>query len=172
VIDDPTKLSPGAAWAIGAAFAIAGAAPVLIAAGAFGLANSSDTPSWVLFATGLLFILAGLCIVLDYGIAADLGDTIGQDGDFPSDTPFMIRLVNYVLGMGIVGSMMSIFGWIAFGSGPRSFTTTISLPFVAVSQRGSEMPGRIAFGFVTVILAVMFVACGVVGVKRLMRARR
>jgi hypothetical protein len=153
-------------------FVLVGLIPILVGLGVFPPPSPPQAPPWVIVCTGLTFVLAGLAVVVDYGIAAAMGDALGPDGDFPAGTPFAIRLANYVLGLGIVGSMVSIFGWVAFGRGERHFSTTIAVPFVAWHSASGEMSGRIAFGAATVLLGVMFVVCGVVGVQRLMRARR
>ena len=117
---------------------------------------------------GLMFVMAGLAIALDYGIAGG----VGPDGDLPQGTPMAVRIGNLIFGGGIVGLMTSVFGWVAFGSGPRHFSSTVALPFVAVRQQSGELSGRIAFGVATVLMAFMFLACTYVGIERLWRARK
>ena len=68
--------------------------------------------------------------------------------------------------------MTAIVGWIAFGPGPRRFSTTISLPFMTQSWMSGELSGRVAFGVAAMLLAAMFVGCGAVGIERLRRAGR
>jgi hypothetical protein len=87
-------------------------------------------------------------------------------------TPFAIRVASLVLGLAIVGLMGALFGWVAFGPGPREFSTTVSIPFLAGRWGSSALSGRIAFGIGAVLLALMFVACGVSGVTRLFRTHR
>jgi hypothetical protein len=161
------QLSRGGAVAMGVAFIACGVPPVLIGLGILHPAGELP-PAWVPIAAGLLFVFAGIAIVLDYAIA----DGIAPDGDFPAGTPLAIRAANLVLGLAIVGLMTSLFGWVAFGSGPREFSTTISLPFWYSHGRSSELTGRIAFGIATVLFALMFVACGISGVRQLVRAAR
>src|SRR5581483_8197814 len=126
---------------------------------------TGTNPLWVAFAAGLMFVCAGLAIIVDYAIAGG----VGPDGDLVAGTPFAIRVANVVFGLAIVGLMTAVFGWVAFGAGPREFSTTIELPFWFSHGRSSELPGRIAFGIGTVLMALMFVACGIVGVRRLLR---
>jgi len=129
---------------------------ILTAAGYFGPPKPEDAPAWIKICGGMLFVVAGLDIVLDYGIGQA---TRG------------VQAVNYLLGTTLVGLMIAIFGWVAFGRGERHFATSISLPFVsaAASTAGAEMLGRFAFGVVTVLLACMFLACGALGLRRLLR---
>jgi len=84
----------------------------------------------------------------------------------------VIRALNFVLGLGILGLMIAVFGWVAFGPGPRQFSTMIALPFVSYYARSGELSGRIAFGCSTLLLALMFIICGVTGVRKLMRTSR
>jgi hypothetical protein len=163
-----SQLSRRGAVLMGLLFVICGLPPILIAFGVVPSANSEPgTPDWVPVCAGLLFIVAGLTIMLDFAIA----DGVGPDGDFRPGTPFAIRLGNFVLGMTIIGLMIPIFGWVAFGRGPRHFSSTVSLPFMAVRGAGGELSGRIAFGAATLLMVAMFVGCTAVGIERLWRAR-
>jgi len=143
--------------------------PILIGAGVVHAAPvASPPPAWVPIAAGLVFVCGGLAVMLDYGIAGG----VGADGDFRPGTPMAVRVLNLVLGLLIVGLMTAIFGWVAFGRGPRAFTTVVSLPFASTRWRSGEMSGRIAFGAATVLMTLMFVACGVSGVRRLLKFKR
>jgi hypothetical protein len=164
---DRNQLSRRGAFAMAAVFIASGVVPILVGLGV--MRPSGDLPpAWVAVAAGLVFMCGGLAVAVDYGIAHG----IGPDGDFPPDTPFAIRLANFLLGSAIVGLLTGIFGWVAFGPGPRTFSSTLSLPFLPLHRQSGEMSGRIAFGAATLLLAPMFVACGVSGVRRLMRAWR
>jgi hypothetical protein len=114
-------------------------------------------------------VAAGLAIVIDYAIAGGMA----PDGDLPVGTPPAIRAANLALGLTILGLMTAVFGWVGFGPGPRRFTATFSVPFLPaiVTERSNEMLGRMVFGGTTVLLALMFTLCAVVGVARLRRAR-
>lgn len=158
---------------MGALCALCGLPPVLIATGVWvppQAASPDNAPSWVIMCAGLAFITAGVAIVLDYGIA---GVTMKPDGDFADGTPMWIRVGNLVLGGVIVAAMTAMFGWVAFGSGPRHFSSSLYLPFLPAPlvRRTSELSGRIAFGGATVLMGIMFVACTSVGIQRLRRVR-
>jgi hypothetical protein len=161
------QLSRGGALVVGLAFIAAGVMPILIGLGVLH-ADNVHAPLWVVSAAGLAFVVAGMAVVLDYGIAGG----IGPDGDLPPGTPLGIRAANLVLGLTILALLTAVSGWIAFGAGPRAFTTTISLPFWYSHDQSSELPGRIVFGMGTLLLVAMFVACAVVGTRRLQRAEK
>lgn len=161
---DANQLSPKGAFVMGALFVASGLMPILMSLGVITPTNATPgTPAWVGFCAGLLFVVAGFTIMLDYGVAGG----VGPDGDLKAGTPFAIRVANLILGLTIVGLMTAVFGWVAFGSGPRAFSTSISLPFFFSTRASGELSGRIAFGAGTVLLALMFVACGVTGAKKL-----
>ena len=157
---------------MGLVFIAAGIVPMLFGLGVITPPTPADgtpTPAWIGTGAGLMFVLAGLAVILDYGIAGG----VGPDGDLKPGTPLAIRGINLLLGMSIVGLLTAISGWVAFGPGPRTFSSTIVLPFMwRHNPHASEMGGRIAFGFGTLLMALMFVLCGVVGVRRFMRAWR
>jgi len=160
------QLSRGGAVAMGIVFIAAGAVPILIGLGVVH-PDVGTTPLWVAFAVGLMFVCAGLAIIVDYAIAGG----VGPDGDLLAGTPFAIRVANFVFGLAIIGLMTAVFGWVAFGSGPRAFSTTVVLPFWYSNGQSSELSGRIAFGIGTILMALMFVACGIVGVRQLQRQK-
>lgn len=74
----------------------------------------------------------------------------------------------------IVGLMAVITGWIAFGRGPRHFTMTLIVPFLPVSRdwTSGEWPSPVAFGTGWVLMAAMFIACAVTGVRRIAQSPR
>jgi len=162
-----TQLSRGGAVVMGLLFAACGLPPFLAAMGILPVNPHANAPTWVAFAIGLLFVIAGLSIILAYAV----GGGLEPDGELPATTPFAVRAIYLMLSLAIVGLMTAIFGWVAFGSGPRQFTSTVALPFVAHSGAGNETSGRLAFGAATLVLAAMFIAFAVVGITRLWRAR-
>lgn len=170
-VDSKQQLSPAGSVLVGSVFVVAGLFPILLGLGMLTPSPSSNPPppTWVAMAAGLMFVLAGLAVILDYGIAGGLG----PDGDFHPGTPLMIRGANLLLGLGIVGLMTAVFGWIAFGSGPRTFSSTLSLPFgIWQNPHASERMGRAVFGLGATLFAAMFLACGWVGVHRFVRLWR
>ena len=164
---NPNQLTPRGAIAAGVLFIACGLWPIVVGAG---VVHASEPPqsSWVAVAAGMIFVFGGLAVILDYGIAGG----VGPDGDLVAGTPFVIRALNFVLGLGILGLMIAVFGWVAFGPGPRQFSTMIALPFVSYYARSGELSGRIAFGCSTLLLTLMFIICGVTGVRKLMRTSR
>src|SRR5215470_12700537 len=118
-----TQLSPGMAIVLGIVCALMGLVPILVAAGVMSTEKPVDAPAWVLVCAGLAFVLAGTALVVGYGIA----DGATPDGDLPSGAPFGIRMTQYLLGLGITGSIAGIVSWIAFGPGERRFTATMLL---------------------------------------------
>ena len=171
-MSDTSQLTPGGAWFVGALFVACGIPLVLVGVGVITPPPSPDNaPVWLALCAGIAFAAAGICIIVDYGVA---GVTLQPDGDFSDGTPMWIRVANLLLGAIIVGSMTAMFAWVSFGSGPRHFSTTIYFPFMPapLRERSGEMSGRIMFGFGTMLLAFMFVACTTVGVKRLLRSSR
>lgn len=165
------QLSPRGAVFVGSIAVLCGVFPILVGLGILTPSPGPDPPPppWVPVAAGIMFVLAGLAVILDFGVAGG----VGPDGDFRPGTPLAIRGANLLLGLGIVGLMTAVFGWIAFGSGPRTFSTTLALPFgVWRNPHASEMMGRVTFGIGTSLLATMFLACGVVGIHRFVRAWR
>jgi hypothetical protein len=165
------QLSTGGAFAMGSLFVACGIVPILFGVHVIepGPTTGPPPPDWVPIAAGLMFVGGGLAIVLDYGIARG----VGPDGDLVPGTPSWIRVANYVLGLGIIGLMAALFGWVAFGSGPRAFSSTISLPFIGPrSWTSGELSGRIMFGAADMLIWMMLLACGVMGLKRLRAAHR
>jgi len=158
------QLSRGGAFIFGLLFIACGVMPILMTVGVMRSTVTRGTPPWVGLCAGLLFVFAGVAIVVDYGIA----DGVGPDGDLKPGTPFSIRLANYVLGLMIMGLMIAVFGWIAFGPGPRAFSSSLTLPFLSKRWASSDLSGRIAFGAGTILMVLMFIACGIVGFRRLL----
>src|SRR5438093_1318312 len=86
-------------------------------------------------------------------------------GDLLPGTPFAVRLVQYLLGLGIVALLASIASWVAFGGGSRHFTG--SGPFI--SGAVNEALGRTAFGIGAALAWAFMALMIVVSVKRLRR---
>jgi hypothetical protein len=160
-------LSPRAAWGWGLFVAAIGLFYILLAAGAIGSAagRSGQTPRWVGGCVGLVFLLGGAALILGFAITGDAR----TDGDLPPGTPQWLRLTQYLLGLGIVGSMAAIASWVAFGPGPRTFSTTI--PSLGRGH-ANEIVGRVAFGFGATLMWIFFVVFAVVSVWRLRRPRK
>src|SRR5215471_12547791 len=157
-----TQLGPRAAVVIGLLVALMGFLVIGLALHVVPTANPQNTPEWVGFAAGLAFVLAGAALVVGYAVAGGAA----PDGDLPPGTPFGVRLLQYLLGLGIVGLLTAIGAWVAFGPGRREFSIT-GLP--VLGPRAGEVMGRVAFGVGTVLTAVVFVLLAVVSGRRLRR---
>jgi hypothetical protein len=163
-VANSSQLSPGAAIGIGLACGGMGSLVILIALGVVGTPTPRDAPPWVGVTAGLVFVLAGLAVIVGYGVAGGAA----PDGDLAADTPLGVRAVQYVLGLGIAVGLAVIATWAAFGPGPRAFTATSSVGTGAVG----ETSGRVVFGAGAVLMWLFTVILGVVSLKRLRRARR
>ena len=163
-----TQLTGRQAIVVGLLTVACGFFPILVGFGVLHPDSPLTVPGWLPIAAGLVFVCGGFAVILDYGIAGG----VGPDGDFVQGTPQYVRITNLIIGLTIVGLMIALFGWVAFGPGPREFSETVAIPFLGAQRRSGELTGRIAFGFGTVLLVVAFVGCGVTGVKRLFRTHR
>lgn len=159
------RLSPGRAIAVGILCIACGTFPVLAG---LGLVHGRPAPGvqpWVVVAAGSVFILAGLAVINGYAVAGGSQ----ANGDLSADAPFIARLTQYVLGLAIVGLLFAVFAWIAFASGERHFSSSMSIPGWSTSGHSSERAGRIAFGLGTGMFGLFFVLFAVSGAKRLWR---
>lgn len=161
------QLSPRAAIVVGIVFMLCGLFPVLAGLGVFHTPPTPGTPRWVVIAAGGMFILAGAAVINGYAMAGGAQ----ANGDLSDSAPFATRILQYVLGVSIVGLMLAVFAWVAFGPGERHFSSSVSIPGLSISSRGSDRSGRIAFGIATALIGLFFVLSVVGGAKRLWRSR-
>jgi hypothetical protein len=160
-----TQLSPRAGVVLGGVFVAMGLLVICIAAGLFARPETPvEAPRWVGVCAGLMFALVGVACIVGFGVAGGAA----PDGDLPPDTPFGVRLTQYLLGLAIVILLAAIFSWVAFGPGPRQFAMVI--PFLGRSV-ASETVGRVAFGFGAALICTFLVAFGVVGLRRLRKGK-
>jgi hypothetical protein len=158
------QLSAVAAWALGMLFVVVGVA-VIFAAWRVGPSGSSqDDPPWLAAMAGAIFVLLGAAVINGFAIAGGAS----ADGDLLPGTPLVVRAIQYLLGLGIVGLLTTLFGWVAFAPGQRTFRVS-GLPIPGLAA--NETTGRIAFGVGAVLLGAFFVVLAVVGARRLLRAR-
>ena len=106
---------------------------------AFGLthANPGPVPGWVVACFGGLFASSGLLML-----------SLRNPSSLKS---LHVRVLAAIL----VSMFATFFGWIGFGSGPRSFSTTTTILNGASYARSSEASGRVVFGTFAVIVAVL-----------------
>lgn len=161
------QLSPRGAVVVGILCMICGLFPVLAGLGVFHARPAPGVQPWVVIAAGSMFILAGLAIINGYAVAGGAQ----ANGDLSDNAPFAARVVQYVLGVSIVGLMFAVFAWTAFGPGERHFSSSISIPGLSASGHSSDRSGRIAFGIASVLIGLFFVLSTVTGAKRLLRVR-
>ncbi len=161
-------LSRRGAVLVGSLCAAAGCPPILIATGLMTGNLTPGVPPWVGVAAGLVFIFGGAAVIVGHALAAG----IGPDGDLPPGTPIAVRATQYLLGFCIVGLLLAVSAWVAFGPGERHFSTTVSSFAGTRSSQASERTGRIVFGTGAIAIGIFWVAMTVVSVRRLLRAVR
>ena len=138
---------------------ICAAAGVGFILGAFGILPTTPSPGvpmWLAGCAGLCFVLMGAVLIVSFAIAPGRG----PDGGMAPCTSFAVRVINYFLGLGLVGSITAVFTWIAFGPGERGFSSGVSLPFLAVHGPSGETVGRIMFGIGAVLMWLFLVSAG------------
>ena len=162
-----TQVSPLWAVIIGLVCTAFGVVMILGGLGVLALTPAADGPSppWVLVCAGLMFVFVGAAVIVGFAVAGGSG----PDGDLPAGTPFSVRLIQYVLGLGAVGSMTAVFTWIAFGPGERHFSTTAVLPFMVHRGASDDTSGRVVFGIGAVLIGIFLLTLGVSGARRLFR---
>ena len=159
------KQTPLLRWeaiAVGTICAASGAYFVLASLGFVPLSGKVYAPMWVLLLAGLCFLLGGLAVLIPAAVTGE----VRPDGELPAGAPAWLRLLQYLLGLMILGSLASIGTWIAVGPGDRSFSSTISS---ITTSSGSEMPGRVVFGFGAIMTWLAMIAIGISGWRRLIR---
>jgi hypothetical protein len=105
-----------------------------------------NAPRWVIAAIGGAFVFFGGWTAIVYAL--------GYDPRRSEETlpPPLVQLAFFAPGLTLFALP---FHWVAFGPGPRAFSGSISLPFIAGSQRSGEMSGRIMFGIGAVLIDLM-----------------
>jgi len=167
VTSSPSQLTPRRAVVLGLAFVVMSALPILGGLGVIDLKLTLGTPRWVGVGAGVVFLLAGLTLIVDGASGA-----IGTDGQLSNDAPRWVHVFQSLMGFGIVGTMGAIVSWIAFGPGERHFSTTISLPFGWWRPSNSETSGRWAFGIAAALIWCIIAGVIVVSIRRLIARAR
>jgi hypothetical protein len=108
-------------------------------------------PRWVLACSGALFSLIGLLVTCQ--------------GDPPSLPARLLIAVFFSI-------FSTVFGWIGFGPGPRVFSSTTAIFGLAVHAGGGETSGRIMFGAVSVVVALVAIAAWWSLAKAVMKSLR
>ena len=155
---DGREMSRRAAIVLGALVAAVGLGVLALAF--WGSGEKFHAPRWVIAACGGAFVFFGGWTAVVYAL--------GYDPRRSEETlpPPLVQLAFFAPGL----AMFALpFHWVAFGPGPRAFSGSFSLPFVAVSQRSGEMSGRILFGIGAVLIDLMILG---ICVKLIRRAAR
>jgi len=150
-------LSRKASILAGIACASVGVAIILVSL--FADSRGFQAPRWVVACAGGAFLFFGGWLAALYATGYD---PQLSEQTLPSPA---IQLAVFVPGMLLLAAP---FHWVAFGPGPRQFSTTLSLPFLAVHRSGGSMGGRIAFGVGAVLMDAILVG----SVVRLVRQMR
>jgi hypothetical protein len=161
-------LSRRGAILVGVVCIAAGCPPILMTTGLMRSTLSPGVPWWVGLAAGLVFICGGAAVIVGHAVAGG----VGPDGDLPPGTPLPVRATQYLLGFLIVGLLLAISSWVAFGPGERHFSTTAETPFGVTSTASSEPTGRIVFGAGAIVIGIFWVYATMVSVRRLKQAAK
>jgi len=158
VSDGEREMSPRGAIVFGVLVAVVGIG--IIAAGAWAPQKDVHAPRWVIAAAGGAFLFFGSWTAVVYAL--------GYDPKRSAETlpPPVVQLAFFVPGIVFLALP---FHWVAFGPGPRAFSGSFSLPFLAISRRSGELSGRIAFGIGAVLMDLVVVAIAVTLLRRAAR---
>jgi DMSO reductase anchor subunit len=119
-----------------------------------------NSPLWVVLVVGVCFLFGGLAVMLPAIVTGE----VSSDGSLPSGAPSWLRVLQLLFVLTILACLATIGSFVAFGPGTRSFN--ISLPFFS-SSGGSEIVGRVAFGFGAIIAWLCLIAAAVSGWRKL-----
>ncbi len=155
------QLTRRKATAIGILCLACGVPPMLGAFGLIPLRLAPDVPPWMGVAAGSMFLLASMLLFVD---AAAGG--ANADGTLPANASPALRVLQTAAGTGIVTLMAAMATWIAFGRGPRHFSTTISLPFIVYQPKNSDLLGRVGFGIAALLIWAIVIAGTLAALKK------
>jgi hypothetical protein len=156
-----TQLTRRKAIAIGILCLGCGVPPVLGSLGVIPMRLEPGVPPWMGVAAGSTFLFASMLLFVD----ATAGGA-NADGTLPANASPALRILQSAAGLSIVTLMAIMATWIAFGRGPRHFSTTISLPFLVYQPKNSDLPGRVAFGIAALLIWAIAVVGTVAALKK------
>jgi hypothetical protein len=156
-----TQLTRRKAIAIGILCLACGVPPVLGALGVIPMRLAPGVPAWMGVVAGTVFLLAAALLFSD----AAAGGT-NADGTLPANARPSLRVLQSVTGLSIVALMGVMATWIAFGRGPRHFSTTISLPFIVYQPKNSDLAGRVGFGIAALLIWAIAIGGTVAALKK------
>lgn len=152
-------------WGLLAIGMIASAGGLYLALSGVGLAplpSRLNGPNWLALAAGLVFVAAGLSVLVRGWLAVP-----DNQSNLPADAPVALVAVQWLAAFTITAGLASIGTWIAFGAGPREFT--MSLPLTGST---GEMIGRIAFGFGAIVTWLMAAGVAYAGLNKIFGGKR
>jgi hypothetical protein len=164
---ETTQLSPGGALALGAVLVAVGLVIILLGLGIVPARPSTiHAPGWIIVCAGLLFIICGAMVVNGYGFGPSASADVSiSPRAFPVGR---VRSLQDILALGVFGLMTLIDGWVAFGGGPRQFTSS---DLLSTETTGNSRSGRVFFGFMFAVLLLCFFVTATTVVQR-WRAKR
>ncbi len=145
-------------WAIGIAMAGGGFYLALVGLGVTAPPSKLHGPNWLGFAAGLVFLAAGLSVLVRAWLHVP-----DKQPNLPDNAPAIAVAVQWLATLTIIVALASIGTWIAFGPGPRQFS--MSLP---VWGSLAEMIGRAMFGFGAIITWLMAALMAYAGVMKML----
>ncbi len=154
------QTSRTAAILVGTLVALTGVA--IIGVAFFARPEGFGAPRWVVACAGSAFLFFGGWTAALYAF--------GYDPERPNETLSSARVQLIVLIPGML-FFAAPFLWIAFGRGPREFSSSFSMPFFAARHAASGLTGRVMFGIGSLLVDAILVAA-VVRLARTGRARR
>jgi hypothetical protein len=164
-MDSKSQLSPRMAILVALLFIVIGLAATPLTAKLLlpGWHPTTDAPPLLVqYSFGVIFVLAGLAIIIGYGVGR-----VDANGNLPADAPLWLYVTQQLLVLGIVGAMGALFSWVSIGSGPREFTMSTPLG----TSPGNTVIGRIAFGIGAILFWIFFVAVAVMAARRLRKTQ-
>jgi hypothetical protein len=156
-----TQLTRRKAIVIGILCLVCGVPPVLGSLGLMPMRLAPGVPPWMGVAAGSTFLFASMLLFVD----ATAGGA-NADGTLPANASPALRVLQSAAGLSVVTLMAVMATWIAFGRGPRHFSTTISLPFLVYQPKHSDLAGRVGFGIAALLIWVIVIAGTVAALKK------
>lgn len=143
--------APRRRFVLGLIITAVGLFPALVGFGVVKLDPSTIyAPHWVIALFGLAFMFAGAAAML------------GSDEDGGGAFAHALRVA---CGLAVIAAIASITSWVAFGPGPREFTSGGGAGGIEVSGGADPSIGRFVFGVSAVILWSFFLLALFQGVR-------
>ena len=148
--------------AIGAIGVAGGLYLALSGVGFVPLPSRLHGPNWLAVAAGLIFLAAGLSVLVRGWIAVP-----DNQANLPAGTPVALVAVQWLAAFTIMAGLASIGTWVAFGAGTRQFS--MSLPFTGSI---GETIGRTAFAIGAIITWLMAAGVAYSGLSKILGKKR